>query len=46
MGKKLRICFGVFWCDIKNICNNKLVHDAYKKIGKNLHSNLHKCTKI
>jgi hypothetical protein len=28
MGKELGIIFGVFWCGIMNIHNNKVVHDA------------------
>jgi hypothetical protein len=28
VGKKLGIIFGIFWCGIMNIHNNKLVHNA------------------
>jgi hypothetical protein len=29
-GKKLKIIYGGFWCDIMNICNEKLIHMMLK----------------
>jgi hypothetical protein len=28
IGENLRIIFGVFWCGIMNIDNNKILHDT------------------
>jgi len=47
IGEKIMVFFGVFWCGIMNIYTKKtLFHDASNKLGKKIHSNLHKCIRI
>jgi hypothetical protein len=33
-GKNKELFMGFFWCGIMNIHNNKLVYDAYNKLGE------------